>query len=230
MFKLPCPWCGAKLHASRETVEEARNQGSCPTCKLVVHLLSEDDADMWESFPLVKWAPCDDGRSSRSHVALAKCGINGTEYFRRDDPILEGWWIARRKGVRPCRCMTIAVYKSDVAKLGLPSILVTPPPFDPWDPADDCMLMGWGNKYSTWNDAEYEHHPGNPDRGLASAIDSVLPGGPPGLSMNEVRERLIKAGVADDPASLLYARVARGLCKRTGHGKRNDPYRFHRNV
>jgi uncharacterized protein (DUF983 family) len=160
MFVFPCPYCGAGIKAPGNK----SNRTKCPSCGKALCLLDTDDTDIQEAFPFVKWLPCDDGRSSKEHVALATCGINGTAYFRLDDPVLSGWWDARRKGLRPCRCTESAVYKSEAEKLRLLFVFVNAPPFDPWSTDNDCELMGWGSNLTQWNDRDYENHPGNPDR------------------------------------------------------------------
>lgn len=162
MFVFPCPWCGFCLALNSEKQYEL----GCPKCGQKSKPLEiPDDQDLREDYPFVKWAPVDDGRSSWEHVELLKHGIRSTRYFHIDDPILAGWWRARRKKLRPCRCDTISVYKADAAKLGLTEpIFAPPPPFDPWSATNDCELLAWQVKsWSGWLDEDYSSHPVNPE-------------------------------------------------------------------
>jgi hypothetical protein len=111
--------------------------------------LDEDDDEVWESFPFFTWMPCDDGRSSVEHVALRTCGLGGTKHFKRDDPLFEPWWAARRKGEHPCRCTTAMIWKGTAARMNLQPFFIESPPFDPWSPEamTKCMpLGGWDHK------------------------------------------------------------------------------------
>lgn len=161
MIQLPCPYCNITIRSKAETKAKS---GLCPQCRKRVYPLEFDDTDIAETFPFVRWAPCDDGRSSIAHVQLARCGLNGTHYFLVNDPAIEGWWKARRKGLRPCRCTEILVDKWDAEKLKLPRKFVKSLSFDPWSSEDDCELMGWGSGDQIgWPDSNYANHPGNPD-------------------------------------------------------------------
>jgi hypothetical protein len=135
-FVYPCPGCLVTV----QTEGDAGNQRRCPQCKQIAFLIDFDNSDLRPVFPFIRWAAIDDGRSAQEHIALMKSGINGSTFFHRDDPVLAGWWTARRKGVRPCRCAAIFVPEYEAKKLGLQVRFVDPLPFDPWKPAQPCEL------------------------------------------------------------------------------------------
>jgi hypothetical protein len=160
MFQFPCPHCGVVI----ETKQGAMGKhGPCPQCKKRVYLLDTDDLEPGSTFPFVRWVPCDDERSSKAHILLAKSGLGKQGFFLKDDPAIQGWWAARRKGLRPCRCEFISIDQKDAAELKLPRAFIKPLPFDPWSAQDDCELIGWGSERSKYDDTDYADHPGNPD-------------------------------------------------------------------
>jgi hypothetical protein len=232
VFKLPCPWCGASLKTGKGS---AGDKTKCPLCKESIHLLSTDDTYLQETFPFIKWSPCDDGRSSKEHVALARCGINRSAIFRIDDPVLNGWWEARRKGERPCRCMTIEIHKWEAERLGILAVLVDPLSFNPWCAANDCELMGWGGgKYSPWDDSEYKNHPGNPDvklkRELMLVIRVLLTNKPSGMPAKDIYdlcgEKFNWPG-KDLVEECLREGLDSGLWAVTSSGAEVNPFHYH---
>lgn len=138
MFRFPCPHCGQPLKGMGFVGGEM----TCPKCGRQLAPQVIDNEYLREQFPLIKWVPVNDGRTSPEHAALASSGINGTAYYRLDDPVLAGWWAARRKGLRKCRCKTVETDKATAAKLGLPLELVPPLPFDPWSAKNTCERTG----------------------------------------------------------------------------------------
>jgi hypothetical protein len=159
VFQFPCPYCGVVIETKMGT---SGKHGPCPHCRARVYLLDTDDIEASVTFPFVRWIPCEDERSSKAHLQLAKSGLGKQGFFLKDDPAIEGWWTARRKGQRPCRCEFISVDKLDAAELKLPDKYVKPLSFDPWSPEDDCELLAWGNEQSKYDDEDYANHPGNP--------------------------------------------------------------------
>jgi hypothetical protein len=115
------------------TSGSAGGSGPCPRCKKRVHVLEVDDDETADAFPVVKWTPFEDLRTSKAHFLMAYCGIKGTPYFLRDDLVLAGWWIARRKGLKPCRCDFVLVSNFEAIKLEIPLERVKHVNFDPWN-------------------------------------------------------------------------------------------------
>lgn len=226
MFRFPCSFCQARLSVNGKVGQKAR----CPGCKKLSRLISEDDDEIRETFPVVNWSVCDDGRSSKAHCKLSKCGIKKTSYYLIDDPILAGWWAARRVGIRPCRCTTINVDKWDAQSLGLRLANAGAISFDPWSSDDDCELMGWGSPrmegYPTdWADSFYMTHSGNPDLKEAKLLSKKIlkelePGGPGqrahNIDVDGVFEQIMMAGA--------YS----GLWKMSGSGTEDSPYLYFR--
>jgi hypothetical protein len=171
MFDFKCPYCGANLHDPRDAPQsrlflDIAFESRCPKCAKRIYVLEMDYSTLWEFFPVVRWYPVDDGRSSVEHVRLAKSGIMGTNNFRRDDPAIAGWISARRKGNRPCRCSLALISKLHVAREGIPLEFVPPLQFDPWNFFNDCELMtrpDWVDFLPPWDDRDYENHPGDFD-------------------------------------------------------------------
>lgn len=140
MYRYPCPWCGKRLKSDDELSKKRR----CPQCLKVAAPLYFDDPYMAAGFPFVEWHIRDDVRYSRGHAAMLTHGIDGTNVYHVEDPVLSGWWEARRKGLRPCHCMTIEIVKEDVDKRGLAKVFVKPLRFDPWKAGDKCEKVEWG--------------------------------------------------------------------------------------
>jgi hypothetical protein len=141
MIRFPCPHCGANL----KTKEGSRGtKRRCPQCDRIVYLLEIDDEEFREENPYMQWTPCSEEATCKEHRALARLGINGTNYFHRDDPLLAGWWAARRKGLPPCRCTMTPISTEDALELELRPVFVRPAPFDPWGEDVHCGSAGAG--------------------------------------------------------------------------------------
>ena len=182
MYQFPCPHCAIVIETNKGATGK---HGPCPHCNKRVYLLDTDDLEPGGTFAFVRWVPCNDERSSKAHLQLAKSGLGKQGFFLKDDPAIEGWWVARRKGLRPCRCEFISVDELDAAELKLPRKCVKPLPFDPWSAEDDCELIGWGSQQSKYDDEDYADHPGNPDRKeaktekeMAAAVEADVVGLP----------------------------------------------------
>lgn len=71
------------------------------------------------SFPYLRWCAIHDARTIPEHMALETSGIQGTEIYRRDDPLFADWWALRRRwerrGRAPCRCGWIDMSVKDAA-------------------------------------------------------------------------------------------------------------------
>jgi hypothetical protein len=144
MRNIPCPHC-------EQTIAVPPNANSddivsCPSCAMLVVLLSID-IDFFGTgsceFPILKWTPVDDGRTSAKHLELAKRGIQGTAYFRVDDPIFAWYFTAMRKGLWLCRCHAGFVSHYKVQRKQIPIEFAKPLDFDPWSPWNECGLMCW---------------------------------------------------------------------------------------
>ena len=94
-------------------------------------------------FPILKWVPVDDGRTSSKHLELAKRGILGTAYFRVDDPVFTWYFTAMRKGLWLCRCGVRLVRKYELGENRSQLNSQTLFDFDPWCPWDECGLKAW---------------------------------------------------------------------------------------
>jgi hypothetical protein len=172
VYQFPCPHCAIVIETNKGATGK---HGPCPHCNKRVYLLDTDDLEPGGTFAFVRWVPCNDERSSKAHLQLAKSGLGKQGFFLKDDPAIEGWWVARRKGLRPCRCEFISVDELDAAELKLPRKCVKPLPFDPWSPEDDCELIGWGSERSKYDDEDYADHSGNPDLKEAKTKKEMAP-------------------------------------------------------
>jgi hypothetical protein len=170
MYLFPCPHCGVSI----QTPEGAPGKrGKCPSCHNRVYLVGTDDVDLRDEFPFIQWVPCKDDRTSQAHLRLAEAGLLGKGYFLVDDPAIQGWWAARRRGARPCRCGIILVDQLEASVMQIPRKHVPLLDFDPWSPEDDCELFGWGSEQSGYEDANYAYHPGNPELKAANSRAST---------------------------------------------------------
>jgi hypothetical protein len=95
-----------------------------------------------DEFPYVEYHAVHDGRARAEHLAMERLGIQGTNIYRRDDPIWDRFtppWSFN------CRCDRIALTLEDAARKGVREAKawlesgvppaepawVSPPPFDP---------------------------------------------------------------------------------------------------
>lgn len=138
-----CPHCQKSWKLSSSVKEDAVRK--CADCngKVVILDIDAADANSPGFFSVFKWAPIDDGRTSHSHLQLAKCGIGGTAYFRVDDPIFDWFFAQRRKGLWTCRCDPILINSLQLKREGIEPTFAPPINFDPWTPPHECGLMAW---------------------------------------------------------------------------------------
>lgn len=95
-----------------------------------------------DEFPYVEYHSVHDQRRRPEHGALEKLGIQGTNVYRRDDPVIQKFW---PPWDYQCRCAVIPLTLEDAAARGIreaqewlqtgippaqPSF-VSPPPFEP---------------------------------------------------------------------------------------------------
>lgn len=117
---------------------------------------------MDDMFPYVQWFATRDTRTSLYHWALEFCGLDGTNFFRADDPVF------RNAPEIECRCLIVPCSEFDAAQAGVKEAILwektgNPPKkpqfvklhFDPWKLGLCCEFMG-GPPYC-------EGHPGNSD-------------------------------------------------------------------
>lgn len=184
----PCPMCNLPLDLSGQPIGKLL---ACPRCGGQFYLPNNqvtlppvlDALPSWTHplFPYFSWYPVRDGRSNKLHLKLETLGLDGTCIFRCDDPFFSPWFVARRLGLRPCRCDVAIATVEHAARKGVKEAIkwqetgkppkkpkwIRPPKWNPFAPDNDCELFGWGSKYSNYSDADYPDHPGNPDKKLA---------------------------------------------------------------
>lgn len=69
-----------------------------------------------DEFPYVAYVATHDDRVRPTHIALEKLGINGTNVYYRDDPIIQRYWAPWEWN---CRCVMIPYTVEDAAAAGV---------------------------------------------------------------------------------------------------------------
>jgi len=92
-------------------------------------------------FPYVEYHAAHDGRVRRDHLEMEHLGINGTNIYRADDPVIRKFWPPWSFN---CRCVVVPIPLEVAAERGIPEAVkwqetgvspvspsfVAPPPFD----------------------------------------------------------------------------------------------------
>ena len=181
-----CPRCRNRIESKRDVGQISMVCGTCNASFDARHLFAFPDHStpvapprfqdngVW-SIAYLAWFSTTDARSNPLHLELELLGLDGTNIFRLDDPFLTPWFLARELGYRQCRCCPSRMTAYMAAQRGVkeavewrdtgrmptkPEWVRIDPSFRPFEPDNDCELLGWDGGDA---DTHYRYHPGNPD-------------------------------------------------------------------